>query len=251
MHIVQWSVMIVLATAVSLMVVASAAAKGCRRIVGNVVTYSNNCVRVSPEAAAAAPAAKRRIVVLSRGYAAQLPPTESLEAIVRQAAERYNVSPDLIRAVIEVESNGNPQAVSRAGARGLMQLMPGTANQLGVWNSFDPQENVDGGVRHLRGLLDRFGGNLALSLASYNAGEGAVRAYGGIPPYPETQAYVARITSLLRGQSKSLTWETKIPRRLARVTPAHSGCRRQMPDGTVAYANFSCEEFEARQRRRE
>src|SRR5205814_1278415 len=111
-------------------------------------------------------------------------------------ADRYGVSERLVQAVIRVESAFNPRAVSVKGAQGLMQLMPETATMLGVRNSFDPQQNIDGGVRHLRGLIDRFGNDLPLALAAYNAGEKAVVANRGIPPYPETRDYVTRILRL-------------------------------------------------------
>jgi hypothetical protein len=116
-----------------------------------------------------------------------------IEAHIREVAARYGVSPRLVAAIIEAESEFNPRAVSRKGARGLMQLMPATAVSLQVENSFDPFENIDGGVRHLRRLLDRFQGNLPLAIAAYNAGEQAVVAHGGIPPYRETRRYVSRI----------------------------------------------------------
>ncbi len=128
----------------------------------------------------------------------------SLTEIIRAAAERHGVSEQIVSAVIRVESGFNTRAVSRKGARGLMQLMPGTAAILGVRDSFDPMDNIDGGVRHLRGLLDRFGNNLSLALAAYNAGEGAVNTHGGIPPYPETQAYVGRILSLVGGADAAI-----------------------------------------------
>ena len=128
-------------------------------------------------------------------------PGSSLHDIIRGAAQRHGVPEELVSAVIRVESGFNAKAVSRKGARGLMQLMPGTAAILGVRDSFDPSDNIDGGVRHLRGLLDRFGNNLPLVLAAYNAGAGAVDSYGGIPPYPETQHYVGRILSILGGPS--------------------------------------------------
>ena len=127
--------------------------------------------------------------------------TASLVDIIRGAAERHGVPEQLVSAVIRVESGFNVKAVSRKGARGLMQLMPGTAAILGVRDSFDPMDNIEGGVRHLRGLLDRFGNNVPLALAAYNAGEGAVNTHGGIPPYPETQAYVGRILSIVGGES--------------------------------------------------
>jgi soluble lytic murein transglycosylase-like protein len=117
------------------------------------------------------------------------------------AADRYGLDPSLVRSVIRVESAFNPWAVSRKGAQGLMQLMPKTASSLGVRDAFNPAQNIDGGVRHLRSLIDRYGGNLLLALAAYNAGAQAVDWYRGIPPYPETQQYVRRILSLYGGGS--------------------------------------------------
>lgn len=122
--------------------------------------------------------------------------TASIEAAIDEAASRHNVDPNLVRALIKVESNFNPHAVSRKGAMGLMQLMPGTARTLNVVNPFDPSENIDAGVRHLKQLLESFGGDLKLSLAAYNAGSGAVRRNKGVPPYAETQNYVRQITRL-------------------------------------------------------
>ena len=121
---------------------------------------------------------------------------EDVDAAIEQAAARHNVDPSLVRSVVKVESNFNPNAVSRKGAMGLMQLMPSTARSLNVSNPFDPQQNVDAGVRHLRRLLDSYGGNVSLSLAAYNAGSGAVARSAGIPHFRETQNYVRRITNL-------------------------------------------------------
>ena len=114
-------------------------------------------------------------------------------------AGRYGLSPSLVESVIRVESAFNAAAVSRKGAQGLMQLMPRTATSLGVRNAFDPKQNIEGGVRHLRYLIDRYPGNLPLALAAYNAGAGAVDTYRGIPPYPETQDYVRKILQIHGG----------------------------------------------------
>jgi soluble lytic murein transglycosylase-like protein len=114
-------------------------------------------------------------------------------------ATRYGVDRRLVKAVVEVESGGNPRAVSPKGALGLMQLMPARAEALGVADAFDPRANLDGGVRHLRDLLARYDGNVRLALAAYNAGEDAVRVHGGVPPFRETQEYVRKVLALYEG----------------------------------------------------
>jgi|MudIll2142460700_1097286.scaffolds.fasta_scaffold309579_1 soluble lytic murein transglycosylase-like protein len=118
---------------------------------------------------------------------------DKYDPVIRETSKRYDVDYALVKAVIKAESNFDPQAISRAGAKGLMQLMPGTAKALGVNDSFHPEDNIDGGVRYLRYLLDSFNGNLQLALAAYNAGEEAVSRYSGIPPYQETRTYVQRV----------------------------------------------------------
>lgn len=124
---------------------------------------------------------------------------QDIDAAIDKAAARHNVDPNLVRSVVKVESNFNPNAVSRKGAMGLMQLMPATARSLNVSNPFDPQQNVDAGVRHLKQLLETYGGNVPLSLAAYNAGAGAVARSAGVPHFAETQSYVRRITNLYAG----------------------------------------------------
>jgi len=145
------------------------------------------------------------------------------EREISEAAERYGIPEPLIRAVIRAESGFNPRAVSRKGARGLMQLMPETAAILGVRDSFNPRQNIDAGVRHLRGLKERFGDDLRIVLAAYNAGEQAVLAYGGMPPYPETREYVSRVLDFYGGAAATL------PRSTFRTIDRN---------GTVVYTNL-------------
>ncbi len=129
---------------------------------------------------------------------------DKYDPAIREASKRYGVDYALVKAVIKAESNFDPEAVSRAGAKGLMQLMPGTAKALGVNDSFHPGENIEGGVRYLRYLLDLFNGNLQLALAAYNAGEEAVFQYQGVPPYPETRTYVQRVLQHFKNYSSAV-----------------------------------------------
>jgi soluble lytic murein transglycosylase-like protein len=146
-------------------------------------------------------------------------------AVIGEIARRYGVSPRLVEAVVRVESGFDRAAVSPRGAGGLMQLMPETAAALGVTDRFDARQNITGGVRHLRYLLDRYRGSVTLALAAYNAGEGVVDTYRGIPPYPETQEYVRRVL----GQAGLEAVGEGAGRTLYRY---------QGPDDTLTYSNI-------------
>ena len=122
-----------------------------------------------------------------------VPTAAEIMAYIDKVAVRHRVPPRLVAAIVGVESEFNPRALSPRGAQGLMQLMPATAAYLGLVDSFDMRENLDGGARHLRGLMLRYNNDLPLVLAAYNAGDRAVIAYGGVPPYPQTQRYVIRV----------------------------------------------------------
>jgi soluble lytic murein transglycosylase-like protein len=123
-----------------------------------------------------------------------------LSRLIEESARRHGLDPSLVLAVVSVESGFRPGAVSPKGAQGLMQLMPRTAASLGVRDAFDPEQNVDAGVRHLEGLVRLYGGDLTRALAAYNAGQGAVARHGGVPPYRETRAYVRRVLAAYRAK---------------------------------------------------
>ncbi|WP_026767626.1 lytic transglycosylase domain-containing protein [Selenomonas ruminantium] len=122
---------------------------------------------------------------------------QNLSTLIEAAARKYKVDPKLVAAVAEVESNGNQEAVSSAGAIGVMQLMPDTAASLGV-DPYNKQQNIEGGAKYLRQMLDTFGGDTKKAVAAYNAGPGAVKDYGGVPPYKETQNYVSKVLDIYR-----------------------------------------------------
>ncbi|NOZ69222.1 MAG: lytic transglycosylase domain-containing protein [Deferribacteres bacterium] len=160
------------------------------------------------------------------GNAAKTHPAETAgsakryDRIIREKSLKYNIEPSVIKAMISVESGWNPRAVSEKGALGLMQLMPSTARDMLINDPFDPEENIEGGVRYLRHLLNRFNGDLSLALAAYNAGPSRVEKSGGIPPIPETENYVIKVISRYKSE-RNIS-------RIYKVT---------FDDGTVLYTN--------------
>lgn len=163
---------------------------------------------------------KTSAVPASTGFPAR--PKTDLSEIVSDASGKYRLDPDLLNSVIKAESAFNPRAVSPKGAQGLMQLMPGTASQLGVRNSFDVQANVDGGTKYLRELLERYNFDLVKALAAYNAGPQRVERFGGVPPYYETRAYVARIVRDFN-KKKAAQQKKMAARKVAGTKLANSG----------------------------
>jgi transglycosylase-like protein with SLT domain len=154
---------------------------------------------------------------------------DGVEKLVREAADRHSMDPALVRAVIETESNWNPKAYSHKGAGGLMQLIPTTAQRYGAYDVFNPQQNIDAGVKHLKRLLERYNGNLDLALAAYNAGEGAVDRAHGIPAFRETRNYVQKVqNAYFRPGSGRLAD--------AFVNP-HAIHRDVSPDGRIIFTN--------------
>jgi soluble lytic murein transglycosylase-like protein len=162
-----------------------------------IVATSNPAAALSPENATAAPGGTA-VADPDDSSSAIMPSGEAndLDSMIEEAAGRHQIDPDLVRAIIRVESNFNPSAISPAGARGLMQLIPATARRFGVANPFDPRANLDGGIRYLKYLLGMYGGNLQLALAGYNAGEDAVARSRGVPDIRETQNYIRKVAEL-------------------------------------------------------
>jgi soluble lytic murein transglycosylase-like protein len=153
-------------------------------------TSRSMLLRVSPMAAA------DRVREVAMPFSAAVP----FAAIIVNAAARHGVDANLVRAVIQVESGFQPQALSTQGAMGLMQLTPETARRYAVQDPYDPEGNIDGGIKHLKSLLARFDLDLSLALAAYNAGEAAVDHFGGMPPYPETRSFVRQVLRLANGE---------------------------------------------------
>lgn len=175
--------------------------------------------------------------VLPKRQKADMQTRSDISSYVHQAAAKYDLEPELIKAVISTESNGNHRAVSRKGAIGLMQLMPATANDLNVINPFNPEENIEGGTRYLKQLLERFNGNLTLALAAYNSGPKTVEKYGAVPPILETRQYVKKVFSLYNGKK---TYE---------LSDMSSSSQKQnspiykivLDDGTILFTNATLE----------
>jgi hypothetical protein len=163
-------------------------------------------------------------------------PEVDLNQVVNAASARYRLDPDFVSSVIRAESGFNVRAVSPKGARGLMQLMPGTASQLGVRNAFDAQANIEGGTRYLRELLERYHFDLVKALAAYNAGPQRVEKFGGVPPYYETRVYVARVVRDFNKKKVAQAKSAKPPQRVSEPSakPSASGVQRSR---SIAQAN--------------
>jgi hypothetical protein len=188
-------------------------------------TASASTAPSSPAPGSGAPATGASVAAVPLGRATPVMTRASLDQMVRDASTRHQLDPDFVNSVIKAESNFQTRALSRKGAQGLMQLMPGTASQLGVIDPFDPQANVEGGTAYLSQLLDQYHNDPIKALAAYNAGPNRVDQYHGVPPYMETRAYVARIVrdynakkrAAMKAQSSPATNASKKP-----VKPVHA-----------------------------
>lgn len=160
--------------------------------------------------------------------------TTDYHSIVHEKAAVYNIDPSLIKAVIKTESNWNSRAVSRKGAMGLMQLMPVTASEMNVLNPFSPEENIEGGTRYLKYLLERFNGNLTLALAAYNAGPRTVEKFRFVPPITETKQYVSKVLSIYNGKMTHPLTEAYSAKKEDKPEPIY---KITLEDGTVLFTN--------------
>jgi hypothetical protein len=156
---------------------------------------------------------------------------------VQKSAQKYEIEPELIHAVIRTESNGNCRAVSKKGAMGLMQLMPSTASDMNVGNPFNPEENIDGGTRYLRYLIEKFNGNLTLAIAAYNSGPKTVERYGNVPPISETRQYVNKVFALYNGKRSYAVSDTPADNQ-DKPAPIH---KVVLEDGTILFTNSTLE----------
>ena len=161
--------------------------------------------RLSPPPAPMITARIEPAVTARTEHVAPVPPEHAYDEFIREASKEHRVDAVLIRSVIQMESAFDAMAVSRAGALGLMQLMPEVAAEMGVDDPFDPRQNIMGGAKYLRRLLDLHRGRVRLALASYNAGAGNVSQYGGVPPFPETRKYVKEVTRLIASSRRNRT----------------------------------------------
>jgi soluble lytic murein transglycosylase-like protein len=186
------------------------AMRSARAIAGQVSSYIESHPESHPALGSGAAKVKDKLAAQDSNFSTAARnrslSASKIDRFIDEAAARHHVDPNLVRALVQVESNFNPSAVSSKGAMGLMQLMPDTARKYDVSNPFDAAQNVEAGVRHLKGLLENFKGNVSLSLAAYNAGQGAVERNGGIPPYTETRNYVKRITNIM-GSGPDLAYQ--------------------------------------------
>ena len=185
---------------------------------------------LSPAPLSASTPTAAAVVVPARMAKPQSLKPQDLNEVINTISDRHHIDPDFISSVIHAESGFNPRAVSPKGARGLMQLMPGTASKLGVSNAFDPSANVEGGTRYLTELLQRYHFDVIKALAAYNAGPLRVQQYGGVPPYHETQAYVARIVRDYNrkkiAQRKAAAAATKNTRKQQALSPQAATARQ-------------------------
>ncbi len=190
---------------------------------------------------AAQPAAVSSAAQAPAAVAPKSPVTPAIKSMVESAAARQSLPPELLHSVIQVESNYNPNAVSPKGAQGLMQLIPDTARRFGVNNAFDPVENIEGGARYLKYLLDMYKGDYSRALAAYNAGEGAVAKYDGIPPYRETVNYVAQVSKRFDAAAKAAVPAPVAPVAAAPAAPAADAPKQIEQvieaDGSVRYVS--------------
>ncbi len=170
---------------------------------------------------------------LVRGRSWVSSPLHEYQDTIKRISARYSVDPTLVTAVISTESNFNELAISRSGAMGLMQLMPDTATHLGVQDPFDPKDNIEGGVKYLRYLIERFKGNLEHAIAAYNSGPSTVDKFGGVPPYGETRRYVKKVFDRYHGK-KSMYISPSQNRTVRKIVRA---------DGSIIYTNTSPEAY--------
>ncbi|MEW5744087.1 MAG: transglycosylase SLT domain-containing protein [Nitrospirota bacterium] len=192
---------------------------------GRIVYKEQQTPKESPKKEAAPVRAKRE----------PSPRSFDLHSLVEEKARQHDMDPQLIKAVIKAESNGNPNAVSPKGACGLMQLMPGTASLLGVADIFDPEENVDGGTRYLKYLLEKFGGNTVLALAAYNAGPKRVEKKWAVPSIPETVAYVKKVMASYTGTAPITMTAQELQREIKKE---YNRIKRFVQeDGTILFTN--------------